>query len=353
MLNTMLEKYDYDLRWKDVVVLRFNITRHWLQVLNQSYLPMCISGRNDYEMVNKFCSDRVLMLSREHTKEILTSCGIDDQSAITMCIVSKALSFRDNYWICKSRETRQWKDVNLYKNKFSESIARVSLTGKYEYINLNDDIFTGELTNKGTRAKCYVRNNKNLYLYKNENITEIKSEIISHFVADALGLKSSTYFYDKLYDKDCSVCQILTNELHEMIPCRDIISYYGNNAYNYIMGVDAYNFTLLQLFDYITLNIDRNRDNFALLRYNRQVICLYPAFDHDSCFKGKGVNGLYFVTGRTFCQTLNLLKELPVYKTIDTDLIKSNFNSIDFKNKFLSYKSLEEYNDMLKRVKNL
>ena len=31
-------------------------------------------------------------------------------------------------------------------------------------------------------------------------------------------------------------------------------------------------------------------------------------FDHDSCFKGKSVNGIYFPTNFTFAKTLELLK---------------------------------------------
>ena len=302
MLNKeMLFKYDYILFWKDTPVIKFNPNRRVAEVINKNLLPYtCFNTNSPYEMITSFCSNRVLMTNRKYCKEILTSCLIDNQTDIGINLIGMGLSFRDNYWIRKARSNETWGSVNLYNNKFSNKIAKVALTGEPEVIDINDDFYTGELTGKGTRAKCFVRDEtSHIFLYKNETRSEIDSEIL----AVAIGVPCSPYKFDILFNTFCSTCQIMTNEDIEMIPFRDILEYCNNNqqtAYNFFVNVDAYNFTLMQIFDYITLNTDRNRDNYGLLRYKGNLVSLYPLFDHDSCFKGKNANGVYFPTKITF-----------------------------------------------------
>lgn len=354
MSEDLLRKYDYYLKWKDVVVLRFDIYKQNVDVINRDYLPMCISSLPDsFDMIVKFCSDRILMLNREYCKEILVSCGIEDQSPVMICIICKALSFRDNYWIDLVRSQLAWRDVNLYNNVFSTKIAKVSLTGKCDYVKVGDDLFTGELTNKGTRAKCFIRMNDGIFLLKNETTREITMEVISFYIARAIGICSSVYFLNEFNGYNCSVCQILTNESDELIPYRDVVSAYDGNAYNFVMSVDAYNFILMQIFDYVTLNVDRNRDNFGLLRKDGCLVSLYPLFDHDSCFKGRGTNAIYFPTGLTFNKTLGMLKNTSIYKSLNISAIKTNLKSDELKSYLLKYLSSTEYSAMIHRVENL
>ncbi len=109
---------EYFLKYKDEIVLQFDTKRKTVQVFNCELIPLSIKNRRDYGMIVSFCSDRMLMTNREYCKEILVSCGIDDQSDINICILSRALSFRDNYWICSkySEETGkglEWDAQNL------------------------------------------------------------------------------------------------------------------------------------------------------------------------------------------------------------------------------------------------
>lgn len=347
-------KYDYYLKWKDTPVLKFNVNKASVELLDVDRLPVLLRGMpTSFDMVNKFCYDRVLMYNRKYCKEVLTSCGIDDQSSINICLISMALSFRDNYWICQVRDTRNWESVNLYKNKFSNKIARVSLTGEFEELILSDELFTGELTSKGTKAKCFYRKDGNLYLYKNETSREINAEILSFYIAKAIGISCSQYFYDKLFGKNCSVCQILTSEHYELIPYRDILSGYDDKAYEFVMKVDDTNFVLMQIFDYLTLNIDRNRDNFGLLKGNGEYVALYPLFDHDSCFKVREVNGIYFPTGMTCAETLKYLQHIPVFKRINVEGIVKRIKSKEMQQLFNIYGFYDDYSGVVNRAEQL
>lgn len=369
ILSEVSNGVTYYLKYKDIVVLAFNTISKSVIVYNQELLPIQIQNKiNSYDMIKVFCSGRLLMMNREYCKEILTACGIDDQSDVNICVISRALSFRDNYWICSAESNEIWDNINLYHNKFSLSISKVALTGDMEDITIEDSIgdnlYTGELTNKGTRAKCFIRNNNNIYLIKSETQDEISSEIISSYIAIGFNLNCSKYQYIKYLNKNCSMCQITTSEIDEMIPCRDIMEYYEetatsfkNNTYKTFFRVDTLGFIKMQLFDYVTLNTDRNRDNYGILRRNGQMLSLYPIFDHDSCFKGKSTNGIYFPAGLTFGKTLEMIKSEynKYYKLLYPQFVFLNkyLSSKDFKSMFLTYKSKDVYDSMMNRVNDL
>lgn len=200
-----------------------------------------------------------------------------------------------------------------------------------------------------------------MLLVKNETMEEIKSEIVVYFIARFLKVGCNEYVYKKIYDRDCSVCRILTSETKEMIPCRDILSYYNSHNmtyesdyYKFFMNLDPINFIKMQLLDYITLNTDRNRDNFGILSVNRKMKSLYPLFDHDSCFKGKSVSGLYFPTGLTFRKTVEMIKSIygTFYEQVVKDLrnLEHSLSTENFKKVFLAYKSIEQYEGMMERL---
>ena len=369
-MTTMFEKIEYCLKYKNDIVFKFNIEQKSIKMINESLLPISLQNKPiSYDLLKKFCSDRILMLNREYCKEILTACGVDDQTDVNICIVCKGLSFRDNYWISRTRSKEKWENVNLYQNEFSLSISRIALTGNMSEATIDntigDKIFTGELTSKGTRAKCYLRSNEKLYMVKNETRAEIMSEVITYYIAQALGIGCSKYEIRRVFDKECSVCEVLTSEDRELVPCRDVLSYYNTNVmaydgdcYRTFMRLDPLNFIKMQILDYVTLNVDRNRDNFGLLVSHGKIIGLYPLFDHDSCFKGKSTDGKYFPTGLTFAQTLQLLKtEYEMYYAQLCNEIKRFRRMMkhkDFVEKiFLKCKTEEEYEGMIKRIAKL
>lgn len=366
-MNTMFQKIEYCLKYKNDIVFKFNIEKKTISMVNKDLLPISLQNKPEtFGLVQKFCSDRILMLNRGYCKEILTACGIEDQSDINICIMCRALSFRDNYWISRTNKKETWENVNLYQNNFSLDISHIALTGNMQNATINneigDKIFTGELTGKGTRAKCYYRTDHRVIMIKNETKAEILSELITYYIAQALGIACSKYEIKNIFGKECSVCEILTCEERELIPCRDILSYYNTNQMNYkgdyyafFMTIDPLNFIRMQILDYVTLNTDRNRDNFGILAYKGKMLGLYPLFDHDSCFKGKSTNGNYFPTGITFGKTLELLKTKysQFYHMVPIARFKEIVFSGGFQEVFLKCKSVEEYEGMVRRMEDL
>lgn len=354
----------YYIMYKDIPVVEFNFKTQEYKYLNFSLLPLVIANiEPSWHAIQMFCSSRNMVYNRKYHNEILKECKIDEYTDINICIQGKGLSLRDNYWIKKADSLDTWKNVNLYNKEFSKKVAYAALTGEMSSDNINEDIITGELTNKGTKAKCFYKNKNGIFLFKDESEEEIAVELISSIIANKMNLKSALYMKSRLYGKECSVCEIETSEKIELIHARDVIKYYNCEMnkdtlyYNFFYNLDKVNFIKMQLFDYITLNIDRNRDNFGIKKVNDNFIGLYPIYDHDSCFKGKSLNAHYFVTGEKFNQLLPFLKSLDpvIYRNIiKFNIIKLyNYFKGEGKEIFKMYNLEKEYDKFIERIETI
>lgn len=353
---------DFYLMYRDIPVALFNTDTGLYTVKHPSMLPFGVKEDTSFTAIQKFCSNRILMMNRKYCKEILTSCGIDDQSDLNICIVCHGLSFRDCYWIKEIGSTLTWNDINLWNNEFSESISNTALTGESTSVIINDTVFTGELTNKGTRAKCFIRDNEKILLIKEETKREIFAELTVSIIADALGVPCTKYSYQSVKGRDCSVCEIQTDVNTEMLDAREVLLHFNESAfklesdsYKYFVENGKDEFILMQLFDYITLNTDRNRDNFALMKKNGCVVGLYPLFDHDSCYKGKSINAHYFVTGVSFKETLNYLKKTYDLLKFETRInkVKEVIEEENFSNQLKLVLGEDYYNGIKERVNGI
>ena len=349
------------LKHEDNVVFEFDPVTKFFRLVSNSYLPVSLCSLSpSYSMVAEFCTSRILLYNRAYFKEIVLACGLENQDPVSICIASMGFSFTDNYWIDTSTSKKLWKDCNIRSNIFRNDLSLTALTGipSAKRIILNDNFYTGELTVKGTRPKCFIRRDKEVFLLKNETTREIASEIVSYVIARALNLNSSIYSFIKYQGVNCSCCEIDTRIDNELVHCRDIMSYYNavkpsdSCVYNFFYRLDARNFILMQLFDYLTLNTDRNRDNYGMRCYRGNPLDLYPLYDHDSCFKGKSVKALYFVTGTTFEETLKIISRDKVFY-IERDNIYNActfYKTFKFKEFFTNYLTLEDYNKFMDRV---
>ena len=299
------------LMYKDIPVLKFK--EFELSVLHKHLLPVSIQHLpEDYSMIQHFCNSRCMQMNRGYAKEILTSCGIEQQNDVSICTLSLGLSFRDNYWIKSEDDTRTWKDVNLYSNEFSKEISRTSLTGEMCSVTLSDKVYTGELTNLGTRAKSFVRMDGKIYLLKSMPAVSVMHEVVAYYVAEALGVECTKYGVMKYSDLLCSVCEIETSMSVELTHAED---YRSRNLHDVwktnleFLDMDRRGYMLMQIFDYLTLNTDRNFKNFAMKRVSGREVSLYKLYDHDACFLGVTDQGIYFPTALSFWESMLWLNE--------------------------------------------
>lgn len=352
----------YYIKYRDINVVEFDTDTLAVKILHKQLLPVQISNcACNFTMIQKFCDNRALLMNRKYSKDILASYGIENQTNINICLIGNALSFRDCYWINQSQSNILWKDINLYDNKFSVKLSKTALTGIHSVID--DSLYTGELTGKGTRAKGFFRqNNGKIALVKAETIDEINAEILTYVVSTLLELPCTIYKKQKILNKLCSVCEIQTCNNIELIPFRD----YMDKYLEHVMSIESdsfkefttyakEDFIKMCILDYVLLNIDRNRDNFGLQRINGVITGMYPMFDHDSCLKGVHTNGIYFPTGLSFAKTLELIKRSNYYNKLYNNIkvFEHRLKTPEIKDIFLRLSTKEKYNGVLQRASKL
>lgn len=357
------------LKWKDQEVARVDTVSQNFTVIDAGKLPFPLRKADvQYSDFIQFCCNRVLLINRKYFKDIVTICGIEDRSPFAICLAARGLTLRDFYWFDWDGSGDRWESVNLFQNEFSQKIAMIALTGGMEndLVFSDQDLYTGELTSMGTKAKSFHKMaNGGILLMKEETYDEITSEVLAYYVGTLLGLPMTHYQYANPTVQgrqlQCSVCQLQTSITREMIPCRDImlrfdesLMSFSSRWYNFFMINDPIQFMKMQLFDYITLNVDRNRDNFALTE-DGSMYKIYPLFDHDSCYKGKSEKAQYFVTGFSFDDSLSLLKNFfgNTYAKIQPDLKKAykKLTAISMRNTFIKLKGERLYEETLARLR--
>ncbi len=133
---------DYMLCYEDRPLIRFSEDLSSALFVTRSRLPFSIKHEKDpVSAVRSFCSDRVLSMNRRYCKEVLLSCGIEDQSDIAVCLSGYGLSFCDHYWIRPMESDLSWIDVDLRRNEFSREVAYTGVTGELRTAVIGDGVY--------------------------------------------------------------------------------------------------------------------------------------------------------------------------------------------------------------------
>lgn len=292
--------------------------------INQNLVAFPLNERN----VTNFLADRQMLLSRENIKAIFAACNLSDQSLKGLMQLCNNQSYTDCYWIQFNPDER-WSQLKLYGKMFSQEIADAALDG--ETITTPQHIVTAEHNLKGTRSKCFVMKDGKLYLRKRMPKENIRAELKASMMLEALNLPHVDYIAQSKGDHLYSLCELFTDENHELLHYRTIMSMFGETqmgvdtkAFQYFYEVNPIQTLQMIIFDCITRNIDRNRDNFGLIVSGGKVLGHAPLFDHDACFKAN-TKGHYFVTNSTFVQAMKWVRTQPLYAKAVLPFVKANY----------------------------
>lgn len=308
------------------------------RVLNKYKSPLALQIDDiNYTKIYKWLVHRALPLSRKNADKIYMTLGLsrDNQEFEMMCI-THALSINDNYWVANENELGKikYEDINLFTNSLNKSLYLVALRGDNTF-TITDKNISAEYTGQGTYPKCFVRENNEIYLYKNGPIGEITNEIYAGFIAQLVGFKSATYEYKKLDNIDCTKSKILTG-LNENWENAFIISEYTYTNYGKIpqeFAIDRYKleYANMIIFDALVLNDDRHMKNWAFsINANTNTIDgISYSYDYNKAFQAnsKSYSNLIFDGSRK----LNLLSAAKkAYNEIGTSLnLEYLYNIID------------------------
>lgn len=279
-------KREYLLMNRKQPMLRFSCERNAFDEPEFAELKWLTALRPiGYRDLGDFLARRQAPKHRRHIKELLERCGCDDLEGFIR--VSHALSLNDTLWVRETESDLDWDSVSLYQNEFDQLISEAAFDGVISETDLSAT--SPEFGTDGQYAKCWVRDDDGVWLYKSgSGLLEI--EPASEFLVSQLAASvcKSYVNYDLAYyhGKLVSKCALFTSEETGLAKASAVFR--GEQtiprllAFYQSLGCgDA--FRCMCILDALTLNPDRHYGNFGFLFDNTtmEVKCAAPVFDNN------------------------------------------------------------------------
>lgn len=192
---------------KDEEVLKYDIEMGIFQIINKTLMPYqlknCITEKEDrisyrknYNSIIRFLSSRIVSLDRENAKKILNALGYEQSQEQSykakIAEDCRAVSLQDTYLVKSDNESISWKDVDIRQNHLNKMMMKVALKG--DSLTITGRCHTPEITTNGAYAKCWKRENRDLYLYKKGKNGESRIEVEVSNILDRTNVPHVKYF---------------------------------------------------------------------------------------------------------------------------------------------------------------
>jgi len=274
----------------------------YLKIFDEEFSPVNSKESEGSQLVsfNGWLTNRCMPNSRDGIERLKKKYKLDSIKEIMFLLYGLSLS--DHYWIDREPFNNKWKDINLFENRYSETIGKILFDKKIklvndiadtlkEFGNRNPDITTG-----GSLKKYWKYNEKDnkSYLIKGGSRPDLQepfNEYYAHLLLNELKFKHTPYHLEKDGDEYASVCPCIADINNEMISAVDIQRKYRiEKNYEGFVGLGKKNGCVnfqddvnqMLVLDYLIDNIDRHWNNFGILR-NSQTgswAGLIPVFDN-------------------------------------------------------------------------
>lgn len=289
----------YSLRMYDENLLTFSIEDAGLSGMKTKILWINEERREVFPLDLELTDDgiyawlqrRTIPKNRAFVDEILKTLGLNINNTKGIIDVCKGLSLNDSYWIVPEGFEGEFKNYNLYENRFSNALSLVAYTGIGQSKPL--DTSSPELTTHGMLRKAW-RNieGKGIYLFKGgtEGAANTGKEPYSEYyacqIARQMGLNAVEYDLEQWKGILASTCKLFTDINISYIPIGRIVKTGGIQAcLDYYAGISEnalQEMKSMLVFDAVIYNEDRHFGNFGILRDNHtgKVLGAAPVFDN-------------------------------------------------------------------------
>lgn len=238
-----------------------------------------------YTDITSFLERRKAPKHRKHIQELMEKYGCEDLEGFLN--ITHALSLNDTFWVKDEGSALAWEDVSLYHNDFNEIISQAAFDGSFSDSGMSST--SPEFGTDGYYAKCWVRENDRVFLYKCGSAT-YEIEPLSEFLAAQIARSICPHYID--YDlgfhhgKLISKCELFTSESVGLAKIRDIglpdksiaslLDFFENIG-------SADDFRRMCVLDALIMNVDRHLGNFGVLFDNKsmKIHSMAPVFDNN------------------------------------------------------------------------
>lgn len=243
-----------------------------------------------------WCAGRMLSLDRQYAKAILNSIGASqaftDRERAAIALTYRCLSLTDIYWVRRQGEKITFAEVNLYENHLDNALVDVSLRGKQ--LTLQNEHLEEEsakdLSTNGHYPKAWIRQGERFRLYKDGGAQVVQNEVLASKVCQCFACKQVKYDLGEYDGEPVSVSDIMTTKELSIVS-REAFEIYAVNKeidpMKYILKLDAYNYYMMNILDYLVGNVDRHWGNWGFLVENKKnkPLSLHPLMDFNLSFQ--------------------------------------------------------------------
>lgn len=238
-----------------------------------------------YTEFGSWLNSRPLQLNREYLDRILISIGFLRRDRFSLLTTTRALSVSDQYWIKSKLDPTTWDSVNLYNNRFRDSLLHYSLYGE-SGVSRPDIARSPDITTSGMLAKAWVPGGDNGLLYKRGTSGFVNAgfepvaEVIAATVCRICEIPHVDYWLEYKGGILCSVCENMTDINNSYIPFQNLFGPVSSSG-EAIRVSPSNQVIKMDILDFIIGNTDRHTGNFGFIYTDGDAILKdAPLFDH-------------------------------------------------------------------------
>ena len=238
-----------------------------------------------YGKLTDFLARRQAPKHRAHIRELLERYGCDDLEGFLR--VTHALSLNDTLWVKEADSDLTWDSVSLYRNEFDQLVSEAAFDGIISETDLSST--SPEFGTDGYYAKCWVRDEDGIWLYKSGSGLHV-IEPVSEYLVSQLARRLCPGYVDYdlavYHEKLVSKCALFTDEQTGLVKASSVFQ--GEQTIPRLLeffethGCDDA-FRRMCVLDALTLNPDRHYGNFGFLFDNdtMEIKTMAPVFDNN------------------------------------------------------------------------
>ena len=238
---------------------------------------------------------RVSPISRRNMINLFKFANIDNLQ--DYCLISKAVSLNDTFWVDTEKSGLFWSKISPYKCSFNSTLSLLSW-GMFK--PLDTKCFESpEFSTDGNSKKCWQRIDGEIRLLKSEGsfgeleYSNVYSEYFATQLCEFLGLRSFVKYSLRMKRGElASSCVLFTSETFGFVPIGDLFSSLDCGT----LELDLKRFKELKvgqyvydvyhemlLLDSLIFNIDRHEGNYGFIINNdtQKLNTIAPIFDYD------------------------------------------------------------------------
>lgn len=195
------------------------------EILISKLCPFYLLRTRDFE---GWVMSRTIDSHRTNSRILRKMLRLKNPESLEVAMRSRCRTITDSFWFKEGNDDLTFEDL-VFKDDLLKDVA---LHGRFDSLEINQDVFTPELTNIGSYEKSWVLDSQsNWWLRKIANDKELFSEIFTSMLSNHLGYDAVPYF--RVGDSNVIECENFVKDGYWFEPMFSILGDEEDYEYNY------------------------------------------------------------------------------------------------------------------------